>query len=75
MPHITIKTEYVQKLKELGVYDQWLGNIKTQWNERAKIRFSEMQQNTYSWAHLISQSFVWSSSNEGLKFWHDTSKM
>jgi hypothetical protein len=69
MPQLTIKTEYVQKLKELGVYDQWLENVKSQFATTKKtITFNES-----TFRAMISCSFSWSRSPEGHSFWADIS--
>jgi hypothetical protein len=66
MPTLKIKTEYIRRLKEMGVYDKWLYNVKDQWND------SRQQQIDLALtpADLINRSFTWGNSNEGHSFWY-----
>lgn len=71
MPTLTIKTEYVERLKQLGVYDAWLVNVKDNWDmveDRAG-----MLKDCYSFHTVISWAFTWSESVEGYTFWRDIS--
>lgn len=66
MPTLKVRTEYIEKLQKLGVYDQWLANVKA-WhhsdqsliNIHTSTRFSE----------LIASSFGYSGTPEGAAYW------
>jgi hypothetical protein len=69
MNRITIKTEYFYKLKALGVYDQWVVNIKSQFGTPS-CRADLMRE----WNSFIIWSFYWESTPEGPDFWELISK-
>lgn len=66
MPKVTVPTCHIEKLKQLGIYDQWLSNIKT--------RVKDLKQHCRnlsgtSWKTFISGSFIWDCTPEGGDFW------
>ena len=74
MPQITIKTKYVKKLKELGIYDQWLQNLKDQWDEWSKgCSVISVLEDAYSFEQFIKYSFRWSDTPEKREFWEEIS--
>lgn len=67
MPQFTVKTKYIEKLKQLGVYDHWLTNVEAdhvRWDRENKI---EKDYNDFN--YFIQWSFEWSRAPEGQKFW------
>lgn len=66
MPEIKVKTEWVEKLKQLGVYDKWIANIQIQFGQPGN-RPDRM----ISWMSFINWSFCWSTSIEGTSFWKE----
>jgi hypothetical protein len=70
MPQLTIKTEHIEKLKKLGVYDKWLENVKAR-NHTDEVL--ERMNRYQSFAVLISGSFIWEDTQEGDAFWREIS--
>jgi hypothetical protein len=74
MPQITVKTEYILKLKQLGIYDQWFQNVKSQFGktestngvEYVSVRAMETASN---FGDFISASLFWRETVEGHEFW------
>lgn len=63
---ITVPTCHIEKLKSLGIYDQWLANIKEYMNNNG---FPERSWSGGSWGTLIESSFNFNDSPEGYDFW------
>lgn len=66
MPKFTVKTKYIEKLKQLGVYDKWLTNVKNNhyaWDAENKI------EKYLDFNYFIQWSFNWSLSIEGHTYW------
>lgn len=63
---LTIKPEFLEKLKALGVYEKWLSNVKAQWGEW-RPTFT-MNESDY-WISFIGNSFKWSDTPEGASYW------
>ena len=72
MPTLTVKTEYITKLKSLGVYELWFHNLKCQWdsykNHSSMLAGGSIPN---SWKEFISKSFSWKDSVEGSDMWVD----
>lgn len=66
MPTITIKTEYVEKMKQLGCYDKWLTNVKSQFGEYGHL-FAEVT----SFYQCISKPLAWIHTPEGAFYWQN----
>lgn len=64
MPEIKVKTEYIKKLRQLGVYDQWLTNVKAQ---LYMDHFSDPDRmhEAADFHAFLNWSFNWSKSPEG----------
>lgn len=60
--------EYKLKLKELGVYDQFVKNRESQ-NFVFLIPMSQL--NYLPWNLFIECAFVWSWTEEGKEFWNN----
>lgn len=71
MPQLKVKTVYIEKLKALGVYDQWLENLKKQWSI-VKDR-KTMLEASPNFNSMISRSFLWTTATGGGDFWLDIS--
>lgn len=71
MPSITVKTEYVVKLKQLGVYDKWLANVQYQWGDWL---LQGQLSDSGSWATFIRNSFGFVQSPEKFDFWDIVTK-
>lgn len=79
MPELKIKTEYVNKLKKLGVYDKWFSNLKAQWTgdrsgNAATVEDLEAYSYNGNWSNLISRSFIFSNTPEKALFWSNIAK-
>lgn len=78
MPTFKVKTEYIEKLKQLGVYDEWLTNVKANWDDWNKevggVELMIYIFPTTSFDHLIHWSFNWNNSPEGMKYWREISR-
>lgn len=68
MPNLTLKTEYIDELKQLGIYDKWFANLKKQWSDNNRRHLTTQVDN---FADLIYYSFCWDDSIEGADFWSD----
>lgn len=68
MPTLTIKTESIEKLKSLGVYEKWLSNVKAQWGT-----YEQTQQITSNYRtalyDLLLYAFKWDITPEGNDYW------
>lgn len=64
MPQLTIKTVYIEKLKQLGCYDAWFANTKAAGRHDSDLLTSP------DFRRLIGGSFDWASSVEGWEFWN-----
>ena len=63
---IMIKPEFDQKLKDLGVKDQFIENLKEQKG------FMKASLNTApSFAAFVAMAFLWHTTLEGHDFWKD----
>lgn len=72
MPTIKVKTEYINKLKQLGIYDAWLSNVKNQWDGKYLLQNIDK---INSFANLIYYSFDWSHTIDDINVnWHDIYK-
>lgn len=70
---LTIKPEYLEKLKALGVYDQWLSNVKAQYAKRGEwccIEPDKMLKADSFYSLIKNYSFKWNDSPEGFDFWY-----
>lgn len=78
MPEIKVKTEYIEKLKALGVYDKWLSNLKAQWNVKDNCSGnSDIKPESfyaYNWGNLVSWAFTWDLTPEKFDFWSNISR-
>lgn len=71
MPKLTIKTAYLDKLKQLGVYDQWLFNMKKRFDNHPDFDFlSTKLYNAKSFHTFVSSSFLWNNTPENHTFWY-----
>lgn len=66
MPNLTIKREYATKLRELGIYDRYVYEVKNQWHSYG---IDENISGAVSWFDFISNSFMWSMSTDGYDYW------
>jgi hypothetical protein len=64
---IRVKPEFLEKLKELGVYDKWLTNVKAPRRGNWKPTFN--MEDSPMWASFIGNSFDWSDTPEGVSYW------
>lgn len=64
MPEVKVKTEWIKKLKQLGVYDQWLFNVKEQYGYR-----HELYIHITRFKDLLNYPFAWPQTPEGNDFW------
>lgn len=67
MSQITVKTEYIEKLKALGVYDAWLANVKAQYNKYGGVFTTTGE--VGSFYDLIDRPLLWQDTKEGVVFW------
>lgn len=73
MPKLKVKTEYIEKLKALGVYEKWLSNVKIQWDtEDCWLRERKTKIDFFS--DLINYSFRYQDTPEGQTFWYTISE-
>lgn len=70
MPTLKVKTEYVDKLKALGVYDAWLTNVKSDYNDNLDFWINGMEC-AISWKWFIETSFSWNLAPEGFDYWEN----
>lgn len=68
MPTIKAKTVYLNKIKQLGCYDAWLSNVKTQWGTNSFCDPDKMY-DAINLQKFINWSFEWSRSPEGHDYW------
>ena len=68
MPKLTIKTEYVEKLKKLGCYDEWLANVKAAWGTEG-CWLESPDHEIETWWDVINLAFTWDITPEGKSFW------
>lgn len=76
MNALKVPTPYIKKLKELGVYDLWLANVKRFWETREDSCLDSSTLNrcmNATFEVFISNSFTWSRTDEGFTFWADIS--
>lgn len=59
------RSQKVEKLVKLKVFDKWKENIK---NENTDIDICLNEKET--WNDFISGSFLWNKTKEGLDFWN-----
>ena len=68
MPELKVKTASIEKLKQLGVYDAWLANVKIQWGT-----YKSTQEITHNFRtsieDLLLYGFDWKKANEGNDYW------
>lgn len=64
MPSLTVKTEYMLKLKSLGCYDAWFANIKSAERDGKDLYDLPLSR------RFIGASFNWSMSDEGWNYWY-----
>lgn len=69
MHTITIKTEYIDKLKKLGVYDAWLSNVKIQYAKYGDC-FTRPFDSFYQ---VVCLPLMWEDTPEGHDFWRKIS--
>lgn len=76
MPTLTIKAEFVEKLKKLDCYDQFLSNLKAQWDYTNDttgtiVSITEYQKMALcSWEMFILSAFCWSETPENHSYWN-----
>lgn len=77
MVKLKVKTELIKRLKELGVYDEWLLNVKRQWDETknhsgagVRCTISELE-HCETVSDLIFKSFNWVLASRGREFWRN----
>ena len=79
MPKIKIRKKFINKLKQLGVYDRWLEEVQTQWEmewcwlnptgEGFHHYHNKFDKNEVSFYDIINFSFNWADTKEGRDFW------
>ena len=62
MPQLKVKTEYIEKLKQLGIYDAWLANVKA--DDRDIYKLDAMYENSANFNQFINSSFSWGKTPE-----------
>jgi hypothetical protein len=67
---LTIKPEFLEKLKKLGVYEKWLSNVKAQWNEWG-VLYCDYGIMSKSWYDFIYYSFHWRTALDGRAYWYN----
>lgn len=72
MPQVTVKTEYIDKLKQLLVYNTWFSNVK-KWRKNP-THLSSFMQNSPNFSRFIGSSFNWTDTPEGYKFWESVAR-
>lgn len=79
MPNIKVKTEYINKLKQFGVYDQWLENVKNQWDEMERIypiSHNCLKDSFGQTLHsILAYAFVYTETPEGTAWWNHIRKL
>lgn len=69
--------ELIDKLKELGVYEQWERYVRMD-AISAGIPFiprcNHLLGCDFDWEDFLSRSFTWSNTYEGFEFWDGVSK-
>ena len=77
MPKLIVKTEYILKLYDLGVYFQWLKNVKDSWGisstKKLDSSYLNASRNQRTWTVFIQSSFSWEQTSQGDDFWNDIS--
>ena len=70
MPEIKIKTEYIDKLNSLGVYDSWIKLVQSTWhpNKRKPLESAS------TFYIFITISFSWADSTNGHQFWREIAR-
>ncbi len=71
------KQELINKLKELGVYEQWELNVKNdcvELNYLIQSRFNYLLNSNFRFDDFIIYSFFWNDTDEGWAFWNEISK-
>lgn len=68
MPTLTIKTASIEKLKQLGIYDQWIANVKVQWGHHPQTQEITHKHRSYV-SDLLLYGFDWVKSIEGNDYW------
>ena len=82
MPKIKIRNVYIKKLKELGVYDEWLSEVKRQFdiiggmdncglNPKSKWHEEYLKccYDNYNWEEFIVYSMSTSLTTLGWSYW------
>jgi hypothetical protein len=67
MPSLKIKPEYANKLRELGIYNRYVSEVKNQWHSYGIDRNIST---AVSWYTFIDNSFMWSESRDGFNYWN-----
>ncbi len=71
------KKELIDKLKELGVYEQWKKNVRIDALD-AQIPFYSrcyhLLNEGLEWNDFLVYSFPWKFTDEGHEFWNEISK-
>lgn len=68
MPILNIKPEYAKKLRELGIYNRYIFEVKAQWHDYG---IDENIFGAVTWFDFISNSFMWSKSADGDEYWRE----
>lgn len=65
---IKLKPEYIEKLKELGVYDKWLSNLKAQSDSLTPTDIEGIER-TMHFSSVLIRAFEFSTTPEGRDYW------
>lgn len=62
----------IAKLRQLGVYQEWMQEMTKNCGAHAAIAALEMENKSFE--SFILRSFIWSNSKQGADFWKQISK-
>lgn len=84
MPKLTVPTPYIKKLKELGIYNEWLDEVKKQWDNGDNCGLNPTSKwykkyikeciDEYNWMMFIVYSLDCEESKQGYTYWVDIQK-
>ena len=75
MPTLIVKNQFIQKLKQLGIYDKWMDAVKADTIVRGSIKLQEpgWELPIADWSTFIARSFNWVATEDGFDFWDSIS--
>lgn len=66
MHTIIVPTQHIERLKQQGIYDAWLANVKDDMKRYNRLSHNWSGQ---TWSNIIGGTFIWDATPEGYEYW------